>query len=654
MAKPRNSVLYMFDPLHQSPSTPRRDSSDDCGPSDKENDIPPGDLTVFFNRTFAAHKQEVQSALVPQGKLIDVGDTPAPGRFWDAGEHDGSDADGEQSESDAEGCGVLSPPRIPLAELDLEHTPRPQESGRPLKAPVFAIAASRPSPLPALLEPAPQSSPLAEIVNSINFSALSVAEETVPTTAGPPTHGMSESVPSRSSSPFPEINVCAPETPITADFEIPEEEEVHTATTAETSSHLRPPASLTQLSPDDPRRTSVDLYSSFHLQMQSADMSFDLLNDKVSFLGHGQDSFWGGGDDTLDFSDICVPSAMKAKLDQLVPIASPVEVVPKRYEPVFSPPTKTIATPLVMSPTTETAMKVPLPTSPTFSAPPSRNITPPRLTQPAFSEPPSPPTSPVVADEPSLLLEPEPLPPPFPAAVPALRIVKKTFKMAGHQSTAPSSSGAKTEVEKQARRSSLAPAKPPAPQPIRPAIRGVQRPPPGLQNAGGVVIGLPPQGASINTAASTASTTSTSSSGGSASQRATAPASRFAGIQRPNLAAKERAAPRTMTSGPRSAGSTAATRAAPGITRAASCGVPKSISSVVGASALRPPSRGGVATSGATALPKPVSRLPGPSGLTRTASMSSRSGVATSSAPVGSTTAASRVRASTMSRATRF
>ena len=107
--------------------------------------------------------------------------------------------------------------------------------------------------------------------------------------------------------------------------------------------------------------------------MQSADMSFDLLNDKVSFLGHGQDSFWGGGDDTLDFSEICVPSAMKAKLDQLVPIASPVEVMPKRYEPVFSPPTKTIAAPLVMSPTTETAMKVPLPTSPTFSAPPSRN-----------------------------------------------------------------------------------------------------------------------------------------------------------------------------------------------------------------------------------------------------------------------------------------
>ena len=102
MAKPRNSVLYMFDPLHQSPSTPRRDSSDDCGPSDKENDIPPGDLTVFFNRMYVTQKPTDARVFTPKGKLIDIGDTPAPERVWDGVDHDGSDADGELSESDVE------------------------------------------------------------------------------------------------------------------------------------------------------------------------------------------------------------------------------------------------------------------------------------------------------------------------------------------------------------------------------------------------------------------------------------------------------------------------------------------------------------------------------------------------------------------------
>lgn len=372
MAKPRNSVLYLFDPLHQAPSTPRRDSSDDCGPSDKENDIPPGDLTVFFNRTFASHKQAQAQALTPQGKLIDFGETPTTERLWDAAEHDGSDADGEQSESDAESGGVLSPSRVPFAELDVEHTPRPQESKEPLKALVFANP-SLPSqcPLPALLGPAPQNSPLAEVINSINFSSMSLSESISASSSLPAQETeIVHAAPSRPSSPFPEINVCAPQTPVTEGFDTSQEQ--YDPPTA--ASHLRPPTSLTQLSSEDQRRTSVDLYSSFHMQMESTDMSFDLLNDKVSFFGNGQDSFWSGGDDTLDFGELCVPAAMKAKLDQFV--AAPAADTASKYEAVFSPPAKTVFTPPskalntpIMSPTTETALNVPLPVSPTFSAP---------------------------------------------------------------------------------------------------------------------------------------------------------------------------------------------------------------------------------------------------------------------------------------------
>lgn len=54
----------------------------------------------------------------------------------------------------------------------------------------------------------------------------------------------------------------------------------------------------------DPKRRSIDLYSSFQLQLQSEDASFDLLNDKISFLasGSGMESFMNAmeGDDSFD------------------------------------------------------------------------------------------------------------------------------------------------------------------------------------------------------------------------------------------------------------------------------------------------------------------------------------------------------------------
>ncbi|EPT01698.1 hypothetical protein FOMPIDRAFT_1119763, partial [Fomitopsis schrenkii] len=72
--KPRNSVLYLFDPL-ESMSTPRRDGSPDSSSSDKENDVQPGEVTMFFNRIYTSQKDTVPKT--PNGKLIDFGDTTA-------------------------------------------------------------------------------------------------------------------------------------------------------------------------------------------------------------------------------------------------------------------------------------------------------------------------------------------------------------------------------------------------------------------------------------------------------------------------------------------------------------------------------------------------------------------------------------------------
>lgn len=667
MAKPRDSVLYLFDPL-QSPTTHRDSSSSDLGASDKENDVPPGDVTLFFDRMYAVPKQPAVQVFTPKGKLIDIGDTPAPSdHLWDGS--DGSDADGEQSESDAEGSGVLSS-RRPFAELDIEHTPRPLDSGRRFKAPPFGIAlrtSQDSNPLPASSVPTSQTFSLADVVNSINSSIMSLSQESTPTNPHPNRIQEAEHfMNNRPSSPFPEINVCAPETPSIEHFDVPTNDERASNPPMVPASHLRPTSRLTQLPPDDPRRTSVDLYSSFHLQMQSEEMSFDLLNDKISFFGHGQDSFWAAGDDAMEFEEMGLPPALKAKVDKLI---SFTELPSEHIERTVSPPVKAVQAVEVLSvvsPTTEIAVNVPLPLSPTLSTPPSlhseyplRNpcahdplniilATPSRLEPPSF-EPPSPPTSPIVTDEPSLLLELEPLPPPIvqPApVVPALRITKKTFKMTGHQSTATVPSRSPVGVQPSEKpglvtkkRLSLVRPAPAAPQPTRPGIRGVQRSPADMA-AGGIIIGLPPQGPS-----SSSSSSSVSSAGAHIIRPvetvAPLPASRFAGVQRPNLAAKERAAPRSTSGTARPAVVKTKTTSSTGAgnTRMGSVG------KAVGAGTLRPPSRI-VPPGGGSALPKPASRL---LGLTRTASMSMGSAATAAGSSVAG---GSRARSSTVSRVT--
>ncbi|KAH9945124.1 uncharacterized protein BXZ73DRAFT_96114 [Epithele typhae] len=673
MSKPRNSVLFLFDPLHQSsdedPCTPTRDSSPDLGPSDKEND--PGELTVFFNRLYTAPKAAT-APRTPKGKLIDLGDTPAPAPRLqtDASEDDGSDADGEQSESDLDvenGCAGLfsfasttrphlhsqrpsSSPRMPFAELDVERTPRAQQP----QTSATTLTFGEPQPLAALLAPAPMASPLADVVNSINFEhgsdsdADDNATPVSPTAQRRPPRSLlpvettsvtkaplplrSPTSPSPSRSPFPAINVC-PETPVLGGFGFDDDEDEEETMEAR-AAHLRPAGTRTHVSPDDPRRTSVDLYSSFHLQLQSEDMSFDLLNDRISFFAgsNGQDSFWAGTDATFDTSDadadaskdhefdeISVPRAMFAKLEKLVPVQNarpvfhstppaPIRVVDFRGTPEQ-----------VTSPTTTWAANVPLPMSPTVASPPSKNATPSRAQQ-LTAEPPSPPTTPIADDEESLMLECELLPPPVPTApIPALRIVKKAFRLTRDKSTSVSTAASTGKAEK--KRQPLAPTPVAAPQSVRAAIRGVQRPPASIQ--GSVVIGLPP---STGGSSSTSSSSSGASSGAGAR---TASIGRFAGIQRPTLAAKGRTV--STTARPATLGAKTET----GIRRPASV-VPKTSAAIATSRSTAPASSG---------LPKPASKLPGPR-MNRAASLSG------GAAAAGTGAAVARPKAFTLSRAT--
>jgi hypothetical protein len=169
---------------------------------------------------------------------------------------------------------------------DVSHLPR--FSDTPEEPECHDFTQSVAAPPAVFITTAPSGTPLADVINSIN-------------------HG-----------DFPNINICPP------DEELPSpsyhNENDAAVTSADFSpTHLSPNSSTTSTymrrhnintDANDPRRASVDLQTSFSIHLQSADMSFDLLNDKISFFGQPQDSlFWPGVPeedaevDTLDFTE---------------------------------------------------------------------------------------------------------------------------------------------------------------------------------------------------------------------------------------------------------------------------------------------------------------------------------------------------------------
>ncbi|TFY66361.1 hypothetical protein EVG20_g4729 [Dentipellis fragilis] len=298
MNRPRESVLSLFDPLSSSNgvATPRRDVHSPDSGSDKENSLPaassytgdsPVTLTKFFSRTYTRYK--TLPAKLPKGGLIDFGDITITedtdlenldqeldqeqGQTKE-GEEEMSEDNSEPDENDNENENENTPPasaaaakqatphRRPLADIaieDDENTPiainrglnslKPQQGTIP--APVFSE--SQPTA-------APVSSPLAAVINSINGTSSSPDDFSASTACTP----RISIIPPEPSSPSPR------------------------------GARARP-ANATSTSSLDPRRTSVDLQSSFSMQLQCSDSSFDLLNGKISFAGH--ETFLGVMDD---------------------------------------------------------------------------------------------------------------------------------------------------------------------------------------------------------------------------------------------------------------------------------------------------------------------------------------------------------------------
>ncbi|KAI0789931.1 hypothetical protein C8Q75DRAFT_131856 [Abortiporus biennis] len=345
--RPRESILSLFDPLAGGQSTPDRNTPSPDASSDKENDGP-GPVTVFFNRAYT--QPAPCTVKTPIGKLIDFAETPYHGsddEDWDESllDEDGEDMMGAEDgtmtgrlidklRSSRENefilsSGLNSPQtpsdRRPLADIRLESSPDGVPVFSKLSSPqsIHTPSPSPTSPQFTANKQTPSEHSLSGIIHSINLSA----NQPSPSVNGLGGNHQEDA----ENSMQVEIMVCppdsVPQSPVVSSYPSPALLNPRTplvSSPSVTSPSLSAASRRLQVntSSSDPRRTSVDLYSSFSMQIQSPDMSFDLLNDKISFLGLGHDSFLNGGDDTLDFQKQreigAIPEEVEKKEQDLV------------------------------------------------------------------------------------------------------------------------------------------------------------------------------------------------------------------------------------------------------------------------------------------------------------------------------------------------
>lgn len=302
-------------------------------------------MTAFFNRTYKTQSKHY-SPVVLKTRLVDVGDMTIMDETADLlsgltiEEEPEDDIDNvslvhesmDIDEQDSLATPTNSPPRqthhrynsaqtplseqtptphaqrAPLADISMDATPVPRKvvklalaspeapnSGvERYSSPVTAIRASH-----ATLAPA--GSPLASVINAINFtdqnmpSVGRIPEHVTPTIVVSrrqenPSSSTAQLSPSPSTALLTHLSesVLTPSDaplspPAKYQTQSPPSNDTSTAPTARP--RLRARAHTTSSPSFNPRRNSVDLQSSFNLQLNCPDASFDLLNDRISFFG---------------------------------------------------------------------------------------------------------------------------------------------------------------------------------------------------------------------------------------------------------------------------------------------------------------------------------------------------------------------------------
>ena len=354
MTRPRESILNMFDPLNrQEPSTSKRDELSMSPESDKENlESNMGELTAFFSRTYSRKMAQVPDRRMK--RLIDVGEVTVI-----MGE-DGAGlgiptGEGQGGEENADNERVLG-------QLDIDATPRyehklfsmsPDDSETPMQRAPFQDITPETTPVrrnrtfrrdegkPSLTDSAihlsprttlaPPGSPLASVINSINFGddafasteyelpqisisfpsrsagVYDLASSTanlIPSASSALLIRTAHLVPSAGSALITKVplleSVCRPLSP--PEFQSPPNPSKicssplrqRSQMTPTTSKHISASSPQTVKPPrtkssdvSHTRTTSTDLHSSFNVQLETAESSFDLLNDRISFFDSG-------------------------------------------------------------------------------------------------------------------------------------------------------------------------------------------------------------------------------------------------------------------------------------------------------------------------------------------------------------------------------
>ncbi|KAG5654730.1 hypothetical protein H0H81_007486 [Sphagnurus paluster] len=641
--RPRESILDLFDPLASQPPSRDAPSPD----SDKENSSPPLSHDASMTAAFFKRTPKHASPVVLKRRLIDVGDVTVDdpsmlAMLTEEEELDESMCDDDDTLTlptlpsktpariaiinDAHSSTVTT--RTPLGEISLEREITPMAQTKMYKRPPPTLHST-----PSIIIPASTDvSSIDSVINAVNASDASFASP------GPANTSIHFSDPQPlhdlpGDTDMPQITISAadelseslsalhldpPTKTLSGDVSRPSVSSPLAQSSEASPSQLHPGLRPQRLSgsPHRDNRLSIDLCSSFHLQMQSAEASFDLLNDKISFFSStgGMDSFLSSMEEDESF-DMAVE---EAKLHQAIARIQEEEanergkvptedagpevastVADENAIPVDASPSPTEDPQTVLTPSkSPTVSKTSTPTSPTFmfGLPRLKVKTPSPVRAPvtaAVFVPPSP-EQPTIAN--ANVCTPAPLPrePVAPVPVPALRIVKRAARRPGHEKANTSIRAGPTETPQEVPEPVAAPQKPAAP-PITRRISAL---------ASGVASRVVSSGrvASATAAAAMRPT-------GSGPRRVPVAEGQPATIGNRSGAGSQKVLPPGLTGGPRRV------VVAPPAPPAAPAPAPNKLPTAPAASGLKAPVK--YATIGASALPRPAIRLPAASGIAR-------------------------------------
>ncbi|KAK0500591.1 hypothetical protein EDD18DRAFT_1459333 [Armillaria luteobubalina] len=338
MNRPRESLLTLFDPLFGSVS--QRNGGDssvelDDYDSEKENNMPLGDvsMTSFFSGSLK--KARPQPALLKR-RLVDVGDvtvdnTLLMNEVWEEMREDEESDDenstailgpvGKTPRASSSVNSVATPrlnPRTPFAELRMEREVTPVAHKRLLtrqkqltNTPIACDSATQ-----------PQSS-LSSLVDAVTSAGLSFAgskpafsetwPDVVPVSPRMPVVAITSSL---QASP---VNIPLPLSPIDI---------------SDLGAPIPRPRLPAPIRAHD--RQSLDLQSSFQLQFDSAESSFDLLTDKISFLcsrSHDFDMTSGDEDMNTSMTSVLTPTVEDEVVNFAASIPLPSEDSPQTRSP---------------------------------------------------------------------------------------------------------------------------------------------------------------------------------------------------------------------------------------------------------------------------------------------------------------------------------